>query len=465
MNPLQLVFMGFGAVARSLVTIMLHLDTQIKNLPVLIIDQKNIENSETFVNYRQYAEKNNIQFTYIQTKIEQNNYIRIFDKYIKNNAIVVDMSYRIDTFDIIVECQKKTCLYINTAIDEWIHTPISLFNLKKKIYNRLHEINMNNTTAVINHGMNPGIVSHFLKFLLKLLSKQRNDKSLMNMCDSNQYNHVANKLGLTLVQISERDNQRTLNNSTENLFCNTWSVVGLLDEASLRAEISWGTHEKKIPINSDMSQFTDSQQIILPLHGNQLRTYSYEPEGGILTGYCIPHAECYSIVNFLKISDQNGSILYAPSVYYSYLIPDTAKLITHFMDFCVDEHGLPSNEHVLRSDEIIDGYDSVGCLAHFNNGKKYWIGSIMDHNIAKKYSPEINVTCIQVGISVISCIEWMIMHPNLGILEPEDIDSSFILTYCKDWLGKLYCADVTNKCTLSDQFSELVSFPNNLEYK
>jgi homospermidine synthase len=210
--------------------------------------------------------------------------------------------------------------------------------------------------------------------ILKKLSEKSPNNRLMQLCKIGKYNHVAKELGLTLIQIVERDNQITHLTSNENTFYNTWSVIGLLDETTLRAEVSWGTHEKKIPNDADVSNLDDSCQIRLPLLGNQLRTLSFEPEGGKLTGYCIPHAECYSLANYLQVKDGSKNIsVYRPSVYYSYLIPDTAKLISHYLEYCLDDNGLPKEEHVLRSDEIHSGFDSVGCLAFFNNGKRYWM--------------------------------------------------------------------------------------------
>ena len=234
----------------------------------------------------------------------------------------------------------------------------------------------------------------------------------------------------------------------------------------MNTEISWGTHEKKIPPNADVSKLHDFCQIYLPCLGYQLRTTSYEPEGKELSGYCVPHAESYTLARFLQVLDKNNQVVYRPTVYYSYLIPDTAKLACHYVDYCLDDKGLPKHEHVLGSGEIKSGYDSVGCLLFFKDGKRYWIGSVMHNEIAKKLFKEVNVTCMQVGISLLAAIEWMLQNPYEGIVDPEFVDSNFILSFCKDWLGKLYCADVTNECNLkSDQFCEMISFPDNLGFE
>lgn len=45
----------------------------------------------------------------------------------------------------------------------------------------------------------------------------------------------------------------------------------------------------------------------------EFKTKSFEPEGGELVGFNIPHAECYSLVELLRINNT-----YRPSCYYVY---------------------------------------------------------------------------------------------------------------------------------------------------
>lgn len=460
MNPSQIVLIGFGAVGKAFTNIMLNIGTSIAKLPIIIIDPKDISNSETF----KLLQQRSVPVQHVKEKITEQNYINIFNRFVKNKSIVVEVAYRISTLALIIECRKRQCVYVNTAIDSWKHTMDTIMSIKQNILNNVENKQINPTT-VLNHGMNPGIVSHLVKYLLrKLAGRHANNTRLIQYCNENKYNYVAMELGLTLVQISERDAQQSNLQTDENIFYNTWSVIGLLDEATCRAEVSWGTHERKMPSDADTTAMASTCQIILPLHGCQLKTISYEPTCGKLAGYCIPHAECYSLANYLQIKNSE-QVVYRPSIYYSYLVPNNAKLIANYMDYCLDNDGLPKNEHVLRSDEILGGFDSVGCLAYFKNGKRYWIGSVMDNSMALKISPEINVTCMQVGISLLACVEWMINNPNKGICEPEDLDSGFVLNRCKDWLGKLYCKDVTNECNIqSDQFSDLIVSPNNVKF-
>jgi len=452
----QFVIIGFGGVAKAFSMILLNSYNSFKKLPLIIFDQLDINESDT---YKKLCKIMKVKF--IQIKITKENYKQIFNKYIPKHSIVIDLAYRIGTMDIINQCRKHECLYINTSIDDWQPIKKTLIESKQEIINNLDQ-NDKPMTSVINHGMNPGIISHLVKYFLKKLTKISKNKIAVEYYKQKKYNYVANELGVNLIQIVERDNQISFVNSNEKFFINTWSVIGLIDEATSNVEISWGTHEKKLPAKC---KITNNGQIVMPLLGYQLRTKSFEPTNGYLTGYCIPHAECYSIADYLQIKSANN-IIYRPSVYYSYLVPDSAKILFHFIDYCIFDNHLPEKNHVLRSDEIIDGYDSVGCLFYLRNGKRYWIGSVLNNDFAIKISPEINATCIQVASGVISAILWMLKNPYMGLLEPEELDTTFILSVAKEWLGDLYYKDVTELCGLkSDQFSDLLIYPNNVVFK
>jgi len=463
MKPSQLILIGFGAVCKAMMTAMCVTNPNLAfHLPILIIDPKTLNKSEIYKKLR----RNNDKVSHLQVKITENNYHDIFKNYIHKNAIVVDLAWRVDTACLIQECQNKHCLYINTAIDNWSHNKTPLFVVKQEILNNI-KYPKTKMTAIINFGINPGTISIITKKLLELVAKKSNDKDALALVEENKYNLLAQHLGLTLIQIAERDNQVSKHTSDENRLVNTWSIIGFIDEAFINSAVSWGTHEKLLPIMADLSPLKTVGQLVLPVMGYQTRTKSYEPKGGVFTGYGITHAECYSLVDLLTVGDPSRPI-YRPSVYYSYLIPDTAKLLCHYGEYSLDTHFTPKAEHVLRSDEIENGYDSVGCLAFFRQGsgsqlKKYWMGTILSNTTVRQLSPEINATCLQVGISALAAIEWMLMNPHRGIIEPEVVDTDFIIEYTHEWLGEFYFEEVTDKCPIdTDQYSDLVSCPANL---
>ena len=464
-QPSQLVFIGFGSVAKAVLTLMSKLEKKLLNRPILIVEPKDISDSEIIKSLYQFQplkQNKNVHkdghATWLKIAINENNYRQIFSNFINDDAIIIELAYRLDTCCLLIECNKKNCLYINTSLDDWVVNNDTLFEIKRKLTQKIKKHEM---TAVLNHGMNPGIVSHLSKYLLSQLSTQWGDTFAESMCSKGNYNLAAQKLGLTLIQIAERDTQKSIINTDETFYTNTWSVIGYIDEAIDYVQLGWGTHEDYFPNGADDSTLQESGQIVLSVLGGQTRTLCYEPMGGTYTGYCIPHAESYSLTNYLTIEDQ-----YRPTIYYSYLVPDVAKLMTHYMEYSLDKNQLPEKEHVLRSDEILQGADSVGCLMYFRRPegiRTYWIGSILDNNFALSISPEINATGIQVAISVLSAINWMLANPHAGIIEPEMLDTEFILAYCLPWLGNVFYADVTEQYQpTGDRFIDHIVAPSGL---
>lgn len=169
-----------------------------------------------------------------------------------------------------------------------------------------------------------------------------------------------------------------------------------------------------------------------------MRTRSFEPVGGPLIGFNIPHAECYSLVEFLRVGDR-----YWPGSHYSYLPCEDCQEITtyahkidrftlnkintkdlRYEEDCVDKR-------VLRNDQIKDGYDSLGALMYFripgpsgasnSNLRTLWSGTILSSAEARTKGPEVNATTLQVAISMLSAIVWMLrpLNQKKGIIEPE----------------------------------------------
>jgi len=99
--------------------------------------------------------------------------------------------------------------------------------------------------------MNPGLISHFaLKGILdicKLVFKHKEDPELKGYYDKSDFAHMAKYLGLEVIHISEIDNQHANIHIDDDMFVNTWSCVGFLDEGLKPPEIGWGTHEKTLP--------------------------------------------------------------------------------------------------------------------------------------------------------------------------------------------------------------------------
>jgi len=111
-------------------------------------------------------------------------------------------------------------------------------------------------TAVIEHGANPGLISHFTKQALldiaqralaedKFSGAQR--EKIAHHAKARNFNHLAHQLGVKVIHCSERDTQITDQPKQVNEFVNTWSVEGFREEGTTTTEMGWAPMKKSCP--------------------------------------------------------------------------------------------------------------------------------------------------------------------------------------------------------------------------
>ena len=446
-NPSQIVFLGFGAVARCLFELIPKKEGQWTGLPIVIIDPRKDLSADPILGNTAYTD----QITLINESVDRETLEILFDKYILEGSVVFDLSFRVDTAEVIMYCDRRKCIYANTSVDHWNRAEedwdggeLEEFSLAFMREGLREKCKGCSTTAILNHGMNPGLVSHYVKHAIRTLYKDR-------FGGEASYGEMARKLKVTTIHISERDTQKTNLQVTEKRLINTWSVKGLYDEAIDPVQVSWGSHETWAPSWFDREHLQKYGQLFFPIRGMQMKLKSYEPVGGMLVGTCIPHAESASLSRLIN----HGG--YRISAYYVYNLPDVAKASVHNMENLKDDY----EYYVLKAGDILEGgYDAVGCLIFHGDNEKLWIGAVQPIERAKKFNKEINGTCLQVAVSILSAVKWGLANPSRGVIDPEEVDSDFVLKYCDYWMGDFVIKDVTGETTeLTDQFYDLLVCP------
>ena len=88
-------------------------------------------------------------------------------------------------------------------------------------------------TAVLEHGANPGLISHFTKHALLYIAKTCLDEKkfageqaerISQHATDQAFNHLAHELGVKVIHCSERDTQISDRPKEVDEFVNTWSV-------------------------------------------------------------------------------------------------------------------------------------------------------------------------------------------------------------------------------------------------
>jgi homospermidine synthase len=300
-------------------------------------------------------------------------------------------------------------------------------------------------TAVLEHGANPGLVSHFAKDALATIATRalKDGKSgeqtiaIENALADKKFNELSMLLGVKVIQVAERDTQITDKPKQPNEFVNTWSVEGLYEEGIAPAELGWGTHERRMPPGAYVHQYGPSNQLALASMGMDTIVRSWTPLGEI-HAMVIRHGEAFTITDHLTVWDEDRPI-YRPTVYYAYCPTDSA--IASLWELR-SRHLVMQEKQRILNNEIISGSDAMGILLCGHAYKSWWTGSVLDIDTARKLVPGQSATTVQVAISVMAATVWMIENPDRGVVVPDDLDYERILELAKPYLGTYYSEPV-----------------------
>lgn len=444
---MKILFIGFGAVAKCVCHVWKMILDDVSITKAVIIEP---EDKIKGVDFPEWLNYNHFKFG-----LTRENYIFALDKlqaYYKGFDLVIDLSVYVGALEIVDWCQKNKVLYISTAIECWEDTPLwknsndncsplkickeNIENFESLQKNTLQyyqnivsqKYSKNSTTALLDMGQNPGCVSIYVKCALDFLADKYDIKA-------NTYAEKAMKLGLETIHISEYDSQITNLKASDEIFYNTWSPIGYVEEANDAVQIGFGSHEDMLPTG-----VIYGEQIILPLRGMNAYAESYEPMRGKLKGRLISHSENNTLTKYLKFND------YKPSTYYVY---DSSKISQDSLEIMKErKYEIQDKFHVLNSNEIISGYDSVGTLLLFKDQtRNFWFGSIVTNDYVKGINININATTIQVAAGILGGINWLLRNKNHGICFPEDVDENpqKFIDKVRPLLGHIYCGFVDYK--------------------
>jgi homospermidine synthase len=365
---------------------------------------------------------------------------------------------------------KNGVMYMNTAMEEWedSENPNSFPKTTEELYKTSlayrHDMaqsqeywNANQgTTSVFEHGMNPGLISHFAKKGLldaaRFFLTKRNEEELKDLdfdliekvSKEKNYPKLAQALGLHTIHCSEVDNQwvKEPPSDLKKKFYNTWSCRGFLTEGLVPLQVAKGSHEDNY--SEEFPRVRENTCIMSWGPSKNYKAKSWNPFGDI-EGVLIPHGEAFTINEFF--SDKETG--YSPSQYYVYDInPYAREFIENLLEDTTLQDCNPDMEVLHPINHELHGYDRVGAMLIFNKNRGWWSGTVMDEFDASfhmdyKYGP----TVLQVAGGVFSCFLWMCNNPNVGNKWAEQLDTDFILEISNPYLGRVYSQYVDVKNT------------------
>ncbi|MFA6066828.1 MAG: saccharopine dehydrogenase C-terminal domain-containing protein [Candidatus Babeliaceae bacterium] len=384
---------------------------------------------------------------YIQQAITQNNYQQVLSTYAHCGDIIIDLAVDIGSIDLMDWCHKNNIMYINTSVELWPEILAQAATpLQKTLYER-HKILLqkaplwNGSTMIVEHGANPGLVSHWTKQALLEIAqnviiaskKTKRRIALENALSNKDFPELARLTGTRIIHISERDTQITNAPKKVNEFVNTWSIPGLHEEATAPAEIGWGTHERYHIKHASKLHINDKKSYIhLTTKGMNTWAYSWIPQGPII-GMIIRHGEVLSISDHLTVYKE-ATPIYRPTVHYVYLPSDSTCSSLH--ELAMHKDVLQKKIRILR-DEITHGSDELGVLLLGHDFNGWWTGSSLTIDEARRLVKNQNATTLQVAASVLGALFWMIQNPHKGFCFPDDLPHEDILAVANSYLGTI----------------------------
>jgi homospermidine synthase len=423
----RLVIVGFGSIGQGVLPLLLrHIEMRADQIVILTAELRGQEVA------REYGVR------FVETALTPENYRQVLDAWVGGGDFLLNVSVDVSSVALIELCQQKGALYLDTCIEPWPggYTDPSLSPSARSNY-ALRETALalrrrfpDGPTAVLTHGANPGLVSHFVKQALVDIARD-SDHSAEIPVDRAGWGQLAERLGVKVIHIAERDTQVANTPKEPGEFVNTWSIDGFFSEGSQPSELGWGTHEKHFPADGRRHDFGSQAAIYLLRPGAGTRVRSWTPLEGSYLGFLITHGESISIADYLTLRD-GERVRYRPTCHYAYHPCDDAVLSLH--ELAGKNWHLQSRKRLMM-DEISKGVDELGVLLMGAEKGIYWYGSRLSIEEARRVAPHNNATSLQVTAAVLAGIVWAIEHPRRGLVEPEELDFARILEVAGPYLA------------------------------
>jgi len=429
----KILIVGFGSIGQGVLPLLLrHFTVTPDRITIVTADKRG----------EAVAAEYGVRF--IIDPLLPHNHQDIVRSHIGPGDFLVNVSVDVSTMALIEHCQKNNILYIDTVVEPWVgyYTDPSLSVSQRSNYAlreqalalRSLELEGPRPTAIIAHGANPGLVSHFVKQALLNIAADTG-KSVAVPTSQQGWATLARDLGIKVIHIAERDTQESPVPKKIGEFVNTWSIDGFHSESSQPSEMGWGTHEKTIPADGREHDFGSRCAIYLERPSFMTKTRSWTPTAQSQNGWIVTHHESISIADYFTVME-GGKAVYRPTVHYAYHPCDGAVLS---LDELVANNGELQKEQRLISDDILPGgVDELGVLLMGHAKNAYWYGSRLSIDEARRVVPHNNATALQVTASIIGAMVWAIKNPTAGIVDADEMDHQLLMDIARPYLGEVF---------------------------
>jgi homospermidine synthase len=430
----EFLLLGMGSIQRSLMELLNVDKSPLRHFKMTCICPEDIP---------AYIYKLQPQMKHIKKAITEDNMEKLLKPFMRENVFVVDLTVNTDSIAIMSHCKRHNVMYINTSIEEY-HKPTKPKNPEKltlyyqdiQLKKEMKDIK-SDTTILHSMGLNSGAISSLaLMAITEYCRKYKPEK--MGLLRDGKYNLVCKDI-LEMIHIAEYDNQEIKQRPERDSIRNSWSAFGYISEALSPAFVSSpvkpdgfkkSKYNKYIYYNPDKhSMDCKTTSICLDPSGNP-----FEIEGRMIT-----HFEVVSL------SEKLGYGKYVPKISYVYCSSPISQIGLEQMR--ANDYKEPKEKIVFYQQDIInkDSFDSMGALCQFKDGRRFWCGTVLDNKYTMQKMGKncyTNATQLQVSVSVLAGIEYMMKHKHEDTITSEEIPYNTIINRCKPYWGKFFCKEI-----------------------
>ncbi|TWB12847.1 homospermidine synthase [Nitrospirillum amazonense] len=426
--PGRLYIIGFGSIGQGVLPLVLrHLDITADRITIITADARGRDEA---AHYR-------VDFQI--RPLTRDNHRDILVPLLRKGDFVLNLSVDVSSLALVELCQEAGAFYLDTCIEPWVggYTDPGLSPSLRSNY-ALREAALElktrypgGPTAVLTHGANPGLVSHFMKqALLNIAQDNGLDVAVPTTRDG--WARLAQRLDIKTVHVAERDTQVADRPRERGEFVNTWSIDGFVSEGCQPAELGWGTHERHFPADGQQHDFGSQAAIFLNRPGISTKVRTWTPMEGPFHGFLVTHNEAISIADYFTARNEDGSVAYRPTCHYAYHPCDDA--ITSIHEFVGKGYVQQERQRLLMT-EIVDGIDELGVLLCGHEKGAYWYGSQLTVAEARELVPYNNATSLQVCATVLGGMVWALENPTQGPVEADEVSFERVMEIATPYLG------------------------------
>ena len=425
----RIVMVGFGSIGQGVLPLILrHVGTSPDRITIVSAEDNGSREAADF----------GVKF--VKHALTRENYRQVLEPLLKEGDFLLNLSVDVSSVALMQLARERGALYLDTCVEPWAggYTDRTLsLETRTNYAMRLEALKLRagfekSPTAVLTHGANPGLVSHFIKQALLNIAEDTGVAAAVPT-DRDGWARLAQRLGIKVIHIAERDAQVANRPKAPNEFVNTWSVDGFVSEGAQPAELGWGSHERHFPADGARHSVGSGCAIYLKRPGADTRVRTWAPSAGHFHGFLITHSEAISLADYYTVMD-GARVAYRPTSHYAYHPSDEAVLSIH--EFAGRNWHLQDRKRIMM-EEITQGIDELGVLLAGHAKNAYWYGSQLSIGEARSLAPYNNATSLQVTAATLAGMIWAMENPRRGIVEPDEMDYRRPLEICKPYLGQM----------------------------